>query len=552
MVQSREQATPDGERVGKAAVARLALPAGTLIEGFEILRPLGEGGFGIVYLAWDALLERHVAIKEYMPSTLALRGANSLQVAIRSEGHRSTYEAGLKSFLNEARLLAKFDHPALLKVFRFWEGHGTAYMAMPYYDGPTLKEALAGEPMAPSEEEVRAWLHPLLDALSVLHREDCLHRDVSPDNIILTSAGPVLLDFGAARHVIHDMTQSLTAVLKPGFAPIEQYGGVINQGPWTDLYAVAGVVYYALTGQVPPAAAARVVSDAFTPLGQTHAGSYSSAFLHAIDATLSLRPQGRPQDAAQFRALIGHLPVQEPTSASASAASPLIAIPRVAKKPESPLEPDSYAEKEGQFALEPEPSHVAALEVTAFQPLVSGAPSAQQARPQRNRFRWGAAALVVAVTCSGAWWVASRPATRAAEVQTQAAPSAVQTPALSLPAQPLQSQAAPEPAAPAAPATAAQLTTAASPSAPVQSPRPASRPAALPKTTAAVPARLHAPADRQVSALETKQNVAPMAPESTLLLSDAKRMQRCSDLVFKASLESLTSDEVAFQKNLCK
>ncbi|RZL90376.1 MAG: hypothetical protein EOP82_15765 [Variovorax sp.] len=308
----RVESLAESDRRRAGVVTTHTLPEGTTIEGFQILRPLGEGGFGIVYLAWDSVLERHVALKEYMPSQLAVRGADSLGVSMRSERHRGTFDAGLKSFLNEARLLARFDHPALLKVFRFCEAHGTAYMAMPYYEGPTLKESLASKTSSPSEQQVREWLHPLLDALAAIHQERCLHRDISPDNILVTTTGPVLLDFGAARRVISDRTQGLTAVLKPGFAPIEQYGGALTQGPWTDLYALAGVVYYAITGQLPSASAARVVSDAYQPLSGTFGVQFSERFLQAIDAALSLRPEGRPQDVAEFRALLDPLPMADP------------------------------------------------------------------------------------------------------------------------------------------------------------------------------------------------------------------------------------------------
>ncbi|MBU2410515.1 MAG: protein kinase, partial [Gammaproteobacteria bacterium] len=285
-----------------------ALPVGTLIEGFRILKPIGEGGFGIVYLAWDCALERHVAIKEYMPASLAVRSNSLFEVSARSERDRGTFDAGLKSFVNEARLLARFDHPALVKVLRFWEGNRTAYMAMPYYEGPTLKTVLAAPGPPPSEEQLRIWLRPLLVALATIHRENCYHRDISPDNILLTHSGPVLLDFGAARRVITDMTQALTAVLKPGFAPIEQYGGEMMQGPWTDLYALAGVVHYAITGRPPLASAVRIVNDTPRPLAVARAGHYSDSFLRAIDAALSVRPEGRPQDVAQFCALLGENP----------------------------------------------------------------------------------------------------------------------------------------------------------------------------------------------------------------------------------------------------
>jgi len=246
----------DAERArGRAAADRLpgghTLPLGTRLRDYEITGLVGEGGFGIVYLAWDHSLQRRVAIKEYMPASMATRVSGSSAIVVKSERHLDTFRAGLKSFVNEARLLARFDHPSLVKVYRFWEENGTAYMAMPYYEGPTLKTALAALDGAPGEDELRAWLEPLLDALELMHSKQCFHRDIAPDNILLTAGGPLLLDFGAARRVIGDMTHALTVVLKPGYAPIEQYGDVATmaQGAWTDLYALASVVYFAITGR---------------------------------------------------------------------------------------------------------------------------------------------------------------------------------------------------------------------------------------------------------------------------------------------------------------
>ena len=282
------------------------LPVGTRIGSFEITGLIGEGGFGIVYLAHDALLQRQVALKEYMPSSLASRATESHDVSVKSERHVDTFNAGLKSFVNEARLLARFDHPSLVKVHQFFEANHTAYMAMPYYEGPTLKRALAQMGQPPDEAQLREWLRPLLDALAVMHAEQCYHRDIAPDNILLTPSGPLLLDFGAARRVIGDMTHALTVVLKPGYAPIEQYGEAASmaQGPWTDLYATASVVYYAITGRPPMTSVERVMGDQMPSLSSQVQGRYSEPFLAAIDATLSLRPKDRPQDVVAFRELL--------------------------------------------------------------------------------------------------------------------------------------------------------------------------------------------------------------------------------------------------------
>ena len=282
------------------------LPLGTHLLDYEITGLIGEGGFGIVYQAWDHSLQRKVAIKEYMPASMASRIAGSSAIVVKSERHLDTFKAGLKSFMNEARLLARFDHSALVKVYRFWEENGTAYMAMPFYEGPTLKTALADLGHAPSEAQLRAWLTPLLDALTVMHAAQCFHRDIAPDNILLTQTGPLLLDFGAARRVIGDMTHALTVVLKPGYAPIEQYGDVasMTQGAWTDIYALACVVYYAITGRTPMSSVERLMDDRLEPIAVEAQGRYGDGFLRAIDAALAVRPQDRPQNEAQFRALL--------------------------------------------------------------------------------------------------------------------------------------------------------------------------------------------------------------------------------------------------------
>ena len=283
-----------------------ALPLGTRIRDYQILGLLGEGGFGIVYLAMDVLLERQVAIKEYLPTSIAWRGTGTLEVAVRVARDQKTFALGLRSFVNEARLLARFDHPSLIKVHRFWEENGTAYMVMPFYRGRTLQRTLERLGRRPSEAELRAWVAPLMDALQVMHAEKCYHRDISPDNVLITESGPMLLDFGAARRVIGDVQRALTVVLKPGFAPIEQYGDTpgLQQGAWTDVYALAGMLFAAITSRRPPPAVSRLMDDPMPKVSEVAAGHYSAAFLQAIDRGLALKPQDRPQSVAEFRALM--------------------------------------------------------------------------------------------------------------------------------------------------------------------------------------------------------------------------------------------------------
>ena len=286
----------------------LSLRIGARVAEFEIIQRIGEGGFSIVYLAMDHSLERTVALKEYMPSSLATR-VGTTHVQARSQRHRDTFEAGLKSFVNEAKLLAQFDHPALVKVYRFWEANGTAYMVMPFYQGVTVKDTIRALPEPPDEAWLLTLLAPLTEALMVIHAEHCYHRDIAPDNVILLagSAKPLLLDFGAARRVIGDMTQGLTVILKAGYAPVEQYAEVpgMKQGPWTDVYALAAVVYWAITGSTPPASVARMMSDSFVPLGKCAAGRYSARFLQTIDSALILRPEHRTQTIEALRRDLG-------------------------------------------------------------------------------------------------------------------------------------------------------------------------------------------------------------------------------------------------------
>ena len=283
------------------------LPIGAVLGEFEIIDIIGWGGFGIVYLANDHALQRRVALKEYMPSSLAIRNAHGF-VTIRSENNKETFEAGLRSFINEAQLLAHFNHPSLLKVYHFWRSNGTAYMVMPFYQGKTLKEKASDRNSLPDESWIKNILFHLLDALRILHNDLCYHRDISPDNIIILSdKRPILLDFGAARRVISDMTQSLTVILKPGYAPVEQYADevTLNQGPWTDIYAIAAVVYFLITGRAPIPSVSRLVNDKLPPLSKIAADKYNLDFLKAIDKALSVKPEDRPKNVEEFSKLLG-------------------------------------------------------------------------------------------------------------------------------------------------------------------------------------------------------------------------------------------------------
>ena len=313
------------------------LKPGTQLQEFIIEKLLGTGGYSCVYLARDTKLDRRVALKEYMPATLAMRAPDD-QVVPRLPRFEALFEQGLVSFMNEAHLLGAFDHPALLKVYRFWPQNGTAYMAMPYYEGMTLKRWLSDLGAAPSERWLRELADSLMTALSVMHAQRCYHRDVAPENILMlyerqrsSGAGsyleqrprPVLLDFGAARRVIGDATQNLTAILKSGYSPVEQYEGEesLRQGPWTDVYALCAVLYTAVTGKAPGSSIARVVRDETVPVREAAQGPYSDTFLAAIDAGLAVRPELRPQSMAALKAIMdGRAPA--PTRAKVAAGTP--------------------------------------------------------------------------------------------------------------------------------------------------------------------------------------------------------------------------------------
>ncbi len=307
--------------------ASSSLPVGTRLAEFEITGVIGEGGFGIVYSAHDSSLERIVAVKEYLPSAFAQRGSGGI-VQVKSEEHRKTFVAGLSSFINEARMLAKFSHPGLVEVFRFWEANDTAYMAMRYYRGVTLRETLRSSRDMITEQWLCETLDPILLALKELHNERCFHRDIAPDNILVLPNGKsVLMDFGAARRIISGMTQALTTVLKPGYAPIEQYydDGSMPQGAWTDIYAVGGLLYHLMTGKVPVQAISRMMSDPLKPVAELTHGEFSERLCSVVMKCLAVLPENRYQSIDELRAALGwvmlpvvstvlHQPVATPKS----------------------------------------------------------------------------------------------------------------------------------------------------------------------------------------------------------------------------------------------
>jgi hypothetical protein len=282
---------------------RNALAMQSMLQEYRIEQVLGAGGFGITYRARDTNLDKDVAIKEYLPGELAMRAPDGNVVA-QATTHEEGYKWGLDRFLLEARTLGKFSHPNIVRVLRYFEANATAYVVMDYEQGDPLKTVLQLDPQ-PSESKLKAWLGPLLEGLAAVHATGFLHRDIKPDNIFIRADGkPVLIDFGAARQALGGETKSLTSILTPGYAPLEQYSGEGKQGPWTDLYAMGGVLYRAVADKNPPDAVSRIRGDSLGAGLAAARGKYSEGFLKAIEWALALDEKLRPQSVAQWKTTV--------------------------------------------------------------------------------------------------------------------------------------------------------------------------------------------------------------------------------------------------------
>jgi len=277
------------------------LPQRTVLnEKYLIYRALGEGGFGITYLAWDISCGLKVAIKEYYPSGYVNRMPRSNQVIINSKQNQAASNRGLKRFIEEAKILAKIKNlPGIVSVRDFFSANGTAYIVMEYLDGISLKKYLQRKGGKVPCDEILAILRPVMDSPISVHKCGLVHRDISPDNIIVTKKNEVkLIDFGAAKQSNLN-GKSLSIVLKQGFAPEEQYRTHGEQGPWTDIYAIGVTIYYAITGSLPPESIQRLYKDTIirpSEKGATISPTQESALMKS----LAVYARHRYQDVTQM------------------------------------------------------------------------------------------------------------------------------------------------------------------------------------------------------------------------------------------------------------
>ena len=282
----------------------IALQSGSeLVGDYRIERVLGAGGFGITYLAGELALDRLVTIKEYFPSDFAAR-SDGVEAVPRSQDCDADYRWGLDRFIEEAQTLAKFNHPNIVRVYRYFRANNTGYMVLHFEEGQSLKSWLKALGRAPRQKELDAIVAPLLDALELIHKADFLHRDIAPDNIIVRKDGePVLIDFGSARGEIAAHSKTVSALVKPGYSPYEQYAETSRQqGPWTDIYALGATLYHAITGKRPADSPSRMVKDELVAARAAALSAFRPGFLAAIDHALALPVEARPQTVAAWRA----------------------------------------------------------------------------------------------------------------------------------------------------------------------------------------------------------------------------------------------------------
>ena len=381
---------------------RQALPTGYALESYRMIDVLGVGGFGVTYLAQHTRLGHKVALKEYLPNEIAIRDGTTVHPKSRPDEER--FQWGLERFLDEAKTLTRFRHPNLVRVTDYFEANNTAYFVMDYEVGKPLNVLLAGRRL--NEMQLRRVLWPILDGLKTVHSAGVLHRDIKPANIFIRQhqESPVLLDFGSARAYVGQNTSNPTSLVSPGYSPWEQYFGTEgDQGPWTDIYSLAGVCYRAVTGKPPVDALRRMNSrqrggDDPQPALVGRHSDYSEAMLTAIDAGLHIAEPDRPQTIEEWQRLLeGGSAGRTTTPTPKAQAPPDNEASRVAQ-PASPVRTVKGAPHDAENAQQAQEA-----------PVHLQTKSAKRKHLPRSLVRWLSAAAAAGVAASAAVvWLGTR------------------------------------------------------------------------------------------------------------------------------------------------
>lgn len=294
--------------------ANTPLPAGFQLDQYRIDRQLSLGGFSIVYLAYDPD-GVPVAIKEYLPNSLALRKEGEIQPLVPAE-HEATFRYGMKCFFEEGRSLARLMHPNVVRVLNFFRANGTVYMVMRFERGRTLYDFVQKHRVELKERFIRGLFTRLLNGLREVHAHKLLHLDIKPSNIYVRTDGtPVLLDFGAARQTLMTEQPILKPMYTPGFASPEQLRRRDDLGPWSDIYSIGASLYACLAGVPPPKSDERENADTYQPVVKTFAGRYSDQLLETVDWCLRLDHLERPQSVYALQKALTRRGADEPMPA---------------------------------------------------------------------------------------------------------------------------------------------------------------------------------------------------------------------------------------------
>lgn len=552
-----------------APPAARALPRGTVVDGFEIVRTLADTPVSVVYLAIELARDTEVVLKEYMPQRLARREGSQMRPLLASEA--ALLERGLQSFIGEGEMLAEIEDAALVRVLRVIAANATAYHVMPHLGGTPLLQ-LREEMLAPPDEvSLRAVLDGLLGALDALHRRQLMHGAVSPHNILLLADDrPLLLGPGLAQaEIASGLVESLMASVEPSFAAPEQLDPHPWRpvGPWTDLYSLAETMRFCLSGELPlPAGHAvdprdRESIDALIRrlYGDASATHYSRALLDGLKAALNPDPAARPQSVEAFRHAIGALPAPDafgidldvdvplatgarvdpafdlPAASAGDATSAAAAEPASLSSylsaPSAPVAPPAAkAATPPTMATPARPSATPAPRATAVPPRPATAP------PARRVGLWASSALAaLALAGAYAWWYRAPSAAPAAPTPPPSARGVVleATPAASAPtpmaATPATTETTAAPAPAAAPATAhasAPVPVAAPTSAPAESPAPTSTATAVPAPEPAPAATPAPPPARETATLPPPRDLAPPATTASRAVTPPAAAER--------------------------